>query len=314
MNGTAGRMGRGFDQAGVAARVGAEGPDPADASGSRMGHQAREMGIVPVEDGGARRVHAFEDLGLGVGDPVDAVEKLQMDGRDRGDDRHLRLGHAGQRPDLAGVVHPQLEDTVVGVGGQARQAERDAQMVVEIAGRRGGRALAGQGHAQRLLGPGLADRAGDRGDPGPAAQAAEPPKGLQGRKGIGDLDHRRIGCQSRRPLVDDGGGGAGIECLGDVVVTVVVGTGQGDEQVARFQRTAVDDHTGRRPVTDGLAVGRGRDLFCGPQGRRCRHGAPPSNSATARTASSASSKGRISSPTICPCSCPLPAMTRMSPG
>ena len=70
-------------------------------------------------------------------------------------------GQPGERRDLAGMVHADLDHREIGVGGHPRQRQRHAPVVVVA--RLGGMdaALAGQHRAQHLLGRGLADRAGD---------------------------------------------------------------------------------------------------------------------------------------------------------
>ena len=61
----------------------------------------------------AARLEAEEDLGLGAGDALDAVEEFEMDRLDRGDDRDMRRAPcAVSGVDLAGMVHADLEDAV----------------------------------------------------------------------------------------------------------------------------------------------------------------------------------------------------------
>ena len=60
--------------------------------------------------GDAARLEAVEDLGLRVGDGFDDAEVFEMHRRDRGDHRDMRPHHRGQRRDLAGMVHADLED------------------------------------------------------------------------------------------------------------------------------------------------------------------------------------------------------------
>ena len=104
---------------------------------------------------------AGEDFGLGVGDRLDAGEEFQMHRLDRGDDGDMRPHHLDQRLDLARMVHADLEHGKARCGRAARQRQRHAPMIVEGRGRGMGLALRRQHAAQRFLGRGLADRAGD---------------------------------------------------------------------------------------------------------------------------------------------------------
>ena len=84
----------------------------------------------------------------------------------------MRLDLAGQRLDLAGMVHADLEHAVARLARQAGEADRHADMVVEARRAGRGRRLGRKNGAQRVLGAGLADRAGDAGDARGAALAA----------------------------------------------------------------------------------------------------------------------------------------------
>ena len=108
------------------------------------------MRIVERQDGGAAGHQAVEDLGLGVGDLRHRGEELDMHRLDRGDDRDVRPHHLRQRRDLAGMVHAELEHAVAGVARHARQAERRAPLVVEVAGAGEGRREQRQHRAQAL--------------------------------------------------------------------------------------------------------------------------------------------------------------------
>jgi hypothetical protein len=74
---------------------------------------------------------------------------------DRGDQRVMGVGKAGQRSDLAGVIHRDLDDgpTVIGMDGEKGQGNAD--VVVEISPRRAGRSLFRENRGQPILRRGL---------------------------------------------------------------------------------------------------------------------------------------------------------------
>ena len=116
----------------------------------------------------------------------------------------MRLDLAGQRLDLAGMVHADLEHAVARLARQAGEADRHADMVVEARRAGRGRRLGRQHGAQRVLGAGLADRAGDAGDPRRAAPAAGAAEIDQRLHGVGHADQRaarapRHRARRRRP-------------------------------------------------------------------------------------------------------------------
>ena len=123
--------------------------------------------------------HPGEDLGLGIGDFVDAGEMLEVNGRHGGDERDVRADLRHQRGDLAGVVHADLEDAEARAGRHAGERQRHTPVVVEGGGR--GVRLAGIGHHQRqaFLGAGLAHRPGDGDDAALAAGARRHPEPLE---------------------------------------------------------------------------------------------------------------------------------------
>ena len=84
----------------------------------------------------------------------------------------MRAHQLGERRDLAGMVHADLEHGVFGARPAARERQRHAPVIV-VGGGRGMRlAVGGEREAQRLLGAGLADRAGDGDDLGRASARA----------------------------------------------------------------------------------------------------------------------------------------------
>ena len=65
-----------------------------------------EPAIVAVEDGGAARLQAFEDLGLRLGDRRLVGEMLEVHRLDRRHDGYMRADELRQRADLAGWFMP----------------------------------------------------------------------------------------------------------------------------------------------------------------------------------------------------------------
>ena len=87
----------------------AERDDARDAGRLGGRGELRKLAVVAIEHGGAARLEPEEDLRLGVGDLFQRAEIFQMHRRDRGDDRHMRAHQLGERRDLAGMVHADLE-------------------------------------------------------------------------------------------------------------------------------------------------------------------------------------------------------------
>jgi hypothetical protein len=131
---------------------------------------------VGGQHGHAAGLQATQDRRLLARDRLDASQVADMRRRDCRDHRDVRTGEAGERSDLAWLVHADLGDVEPRVLGQARQGERHAPMVVVGGDRRVGARLRGERGAQHLLGRGLADAAGDRGE---AAGEARPPGGAE---------------------------------------------------------------------------------------------------------------------------------------
>src|ERR1700743_2933485 len=84
--------------------IAAEGDDARDALLLRARLQPPELRIVAVEPRGAAGLDAGKDLGLGIGDRLDAGEELQMHRLYRGDDGDMRPHHLHQRLPLAARV------------------------------------------------------------------------------------------------------------------------------------------------------------------------------------------------------------------
>ena len=96
----------------------AERNDAADAGILRAPLQPRELRVVAVDHRRAARLEPEEDFRLGVGDSLERAEEFQMHRLDGGDDRYMRAHQPGQRLDLAGMVHADLEHRETRVCGQ----------------------------------------------------------------------------------------------------------------------------------------------------------------------------------------------------
>ena len=162
---------------------------------------------------------------------------------DVGDDADMGLDLAGQRLDLAGMVHADLEHAVARVARQAGEADRHADMVV-VARRAGrGRRLGREHGAQRVLGAGLADRAGDAGDARGAARAAGTAEIDQRLHRVGDAHQSARAPGTSRD--DDRGRGAARQRVGDEVVAVGGLARQREEEIALADGAAVEGDAGR---------------------------------------------------------------------
>ncbi len=165
-----------------------------------------------------------------------------------------------------------------------------------------GRAVGAEREEQRLLGRGLADRAGDADDAG----ACPPARRAAGRfERAEHVVHREQGRAFRHladaAALDDAERRAAIRRRADIGVAVAVVAAYGEEHVARPQRAGVDGdaadgarrRAGQRPAGGGgERVGRPERLDGG-------HHVHPSSTATAV---SRSENGNVRSPTIWPVS------------
>ena len=170
----------------IRVRVLAERHDASRTCAARGGGQPIEIVVVPVQHDRAARLETFENLGLGVGDSVEAGEEFGVSLGDCSDQRGMRTGQTGQRADLAGMIHPDLEYAVGGALRQTREAERDADMVVEIACAGECGAAACERTRKHLLGSGLANAASDRNDVGSAPLTGTAGQGAEALEGIDD--------------------------------------------------------------------------------------------------------------------------------
>ncbi len=115
-----------------------------------------------VDDGAALGGDRREQVALLERDVLAAAEEFDVgraDVREHADRRLRDLGEAG---DLAAMVHPHLDHRVGVVRFAPQQRERHAEVVVQVAAGREGRAAFHQDAGAELLGRRLAVASGDR--------------------------------------------------------------------------------------------------------------------------------------------------------
>ena len=242
-----------------------------------------------------------------------------MDRADVGDHRHLGLGDRRQLGDLAGAAHRHLQHQQVGLLRRFEHGQRQPDLGVEVLAV--GVDAAGQQRPGDVLDRGLADRAGDADDAG--AERAPPGAGQR-------LQRRQRIRRPRRPSRPRRA------CAPRRYPTRNAGTPSRPARRrprrrprSRRRRTRRRRGSPRRPkkrspgpaspesiVARAASPGRPRRR---PRPRAPRRSAPrrqvqqPDRSSSRAT--SRSSKGILRPPSNSwPCSCPLPAITTVSPG
>ena len=280
-----------------------------DARATGRTAQPRQQRRVGRQHRNAVRLQRTQDLGLFVGDRLDRAEIADMRLLHRGDDRDMRPREAGQRRDLARMVHADLGDAERGVRRQTRQRQRQAPMVVVRRDRGVRAAERRQDGAQHLLRRGLADAAGDRDQPSGEALpriAAQPVQ-------------RRPACRRRSSRWSASGDVAMHHRAGRTL-----GQRVGDEGVTVAGLAAAGRRTGRRLRWCACRSRRRWQRTASPSCHRW----PPADragstmggpsvhvhAAASRRTTSTSSNGITVSPIVCPCSWPLPATASTSPG
>ena len=178
------------------------------AAGLRALDLVADAGVVAVADGHRVLPEGGEEGALLARDAFQVAHALRVGGGDEGDHPDLRLGDAAELGDLAGLVHPHLDDRQAVPGLEAEDHHGHAHAVVEVAvravdlaredplGERGG------GDARR----GLPRRARDADEGAPRAGSA-PAAGVRPRQiaerdeRVADPDHgeagRRLGPPAR---------------------------------------------------------------------------------------------------------------------
>ena len=254
---------------------------------SSRGLQQDRGGLeIAVEHGHAAGLEPVEDRGLLAGDAGHVLERLEMDGGDRGDHRDMRAGHHAQGRDLARIAHPDLDHGKLGVRGHPRQRQGHAPMVVVACLGRVGPVPVFADDAQHLLGRGLADRARHRDALALHPRPAGPAERAERLEHVGHDQKRRVLRDAVGDMGDHGRPGALLARLRDEVVPVPRRL-QRDEEIARREGAGVDGDAVYGPVALQGAAGGLRGIRRGPEA----HASLPSSAATATEACSASSKG-----------------------
>ena len=145
-------------------------------------------------------------------------------------------------------------------------------MVVVGCNRSVGRSAGRERNAQRLLGGGLADAAGDGDHFRGAAPTSGAAEGGQGGERVVDQEKGTLAQPGGSGAGDDGEGGAAVERGRNEIVAVARGAGNG-EDVARLEAAAVDRSAGGRRGGSACedTTGGSLNLLRGPQ-RRVVHG------------------------------------------
>jgi hypothetical protein len=215
-------------------------------------------------------------------------------GRHVGDRADRGAGDARQRVDLPGVVHAELDHQRLVARLEPEDRQREPDVVVQVPRRAPHAPARGLEHARaQLLGGGLAVRAGDRDDGPRELRAPCTRQGSERRHGVADHDRGQLELRVRCAR-DQRGRCTARGGLGHEVVAVERLALHRDEERARAERARV----GRD--TRDLALRRAQQS----PARLVRqlaeprlHAASP-RARSAASASSRSSKGRFSRPTI----------------
>ena len=95
--------------------------------------EAGDARVVGIEHGDAIGRQPFDQFALGGGNAFDGIEELYVGVADVGDHADVGLGDGGEPADFSGVVHAHLDDAGAAAIGEAKQGERHADVVIEIA-------------------------------------------------------------------------------------------------------------------------------------------------------------------------------------
>jgi len=172
--------------------------------------------------GGLDRAHEFLVLALGVVDQGDS-----------------RLDDAGQVGDLAGMIHTQLDHGIAMLGAQAKQRQRQADVIVEIAACRQPAVLTrrrGQDGGQHLGDGGLAVAAGNGDDRNVEARPPTGGRRTQCQAGIRHHHLRHVEFQAAIHHQRYGAAGQGL--VGEIMGVEPLAL-QAEEQAVRRQVAGV---------------------------------------------------------------------------
>ncbi len=225
--------------------------------------------VVVVDHDRAAGGHVFEQLALGRGDSFDRAEELDVDRGDVRVDADVRSHQARDLGDLPGMVHPHLADHDLRVIGHVVEAERRADLVVEVAPGFVHAPLGGDQRGDHFLGRGLAGRAGDADQRHVVAIADRFRELLQRFVGVVDLDDRFAGLRN----VSDDCAARGLQRLRKELMSVEALAFDGEEDRVGLDLAGVDDDGGGFDFAalDDAAADHGGQLGEGQP----RHGRSP---------------------------------------
>ena len=233
-----------------------------------------------------------------------------MHRRYRGDHTDRGRGHGAQGGDLALLVGANLDHNGLVIGRQLEEGQRQPPLVVEGAFRLQHSPAGPEHRGDHLLRRRLAVGAGDRDHRDGEALTVVRGDVTEGSRRILHEDERHASRDRIGDVVHETRGPATRRFRHEVVAVEPMAL-DGEECLADTERTGIDgDATdGHREVPDDeRALSRANDVLDGEG----RHRQPAIRWRTWR-ATSRSSKGSTSAPMIWYVSCPLPAITTVSP-
>ncbi len=211
-------------------------------------HQGGEVfaeGIVGVDHRHSIGRQRAVDRALGLGHAQQAAQAFQVRGGDVVDQGHVRARDPGQVGDVARLAGAHFVDGELGLVRRLDHRQRQADLVVAIAGAGIGLAGALQDGAHQHLDAGLAVAAGDRHDLAAAVALQAGGKPGQGQLGVGHDHLRQLGLDR---VLDQQRRRASLCGRGDKVVPIKALATQGHVQAAAAQRAGVVGHCVHRGV------------------------------------------------------------------
>ena len=186
--------------------------------------------IVGVENGDAIRGQRFDQLVFRAGDAFDRIETLDVRRADIGDHADVRLGYAREIANFAGMVHADFEHSHLRVVRHIEDAQRHADVVVEITARLANAQRRREQRRDGLFGHRLAGAAGDADHAAGSVRApafARPPRQLLQR---GErVFHHKLSAGMVDWMRHYGRERASLKRRGDVLVPIVCFTRQGEK-------------------------------------------------------------------------------------
>ena len=122
--------------------------------GERASHGAHAR-VVVVQVGDLRIVQSFDKLGFGFGDLIDGLEKFEMHRIHIGDDALIGLRNRSQLADFTFGGHPHFQHADVLIFLRPKEAQRQAEFVIQVANRSQNRELFAEDSGDHFLRCGL---------------------------------------------------------------------------------------------------------------------------------------------------------------